>query len=244
MKGGKDEWKSVEPLFPKLHLNEVDKGGPRAPPRNKMAVSHQYNNLLSSRRPPEMFQIRPLPTPTVCPKGSLDLVCSASQRPVQRYNAISGGSSVGEFSILPNHKNDEDQQQQVLLNLMKRPQPYVFRSCSFSTTDDDKQNPPFPRFPDEFHEDSCLKHRRETGIEDKAVVDLTETDRSSSISRENRYSTTGRSSSPALRKREFGETDDPSSWYFTNRDLPLTPEDVVRVIGRKPFLIAKQTLLQ
>ena len=31
-----------EPLFPRLHINETEKAGPRAPPRNKMALYEQF----------------------------------------------------------------------------------------------------------------------------------------------------------------------------------------------------------
>lgn len=43
MKGEKDEGKQMVPLFPALHINDGDKGGPRAPPRNKMALYEEYN---------------------------------------------------------------------------------------------------------------------------------------------------------------------------------------------------------
>ncbi|ONK69245.1 uncharacterized protein A4U43_C05F20840 [Asparagus officinalis] len=44
MKGGKEEGKKmVEPLFPRLHVNDREKGGPRAPPRNKMALYGQFS---------------------------------------------------------------------------------------------------------------------------------------------------------------------------------------------------------
>lgn len=43
MKGGKDEGRGMDPLFPRLHISEADKGGPRAPPRNKIALCEQYN---------------------------------------------------------------------------------------------------------------------------------------------------------------------------------------------------------
>ncbi|KAL4580817.1 hypothetical protein LXL04_017021 [Taraxacum kok-saghyz] len=31
------------PMFPKLHVNHTEKGGPRAPPRNKMALYEQLS---------------------------------------------------------------------------------------------------------------------------------------------------------------------------------------------------------
>lgn len=43
MKRGKDEEKILEPMFPRLHVNDADKGGPRAPPRNKMALYEQLS---------------------------------------------------------------------------------------------------------------------------------------------------------------------------------------------------------
>ncbi|KAJ9568401.1 hypothetical protein OSB04_004367 [Centaurea solstitialis] len=46
----KDDGKKMDPLFPRLHISDTDKGGgPRTPPRNKMAISHQLN-LPSSQR--------------------------------------------------------------------------------------------------------------------------------------------------------------------------------------------------
>ncbi|XP_075479126.1 ELF3-like protein 2 isoform X2 [Primulina tabacum] len=48
MKGVKDEGKQIDhPLFPRFHVNDADRGGPRAPPRNKMALSEQYKHNLS-----------------------------------------------------------------------------------------------------------------------------------------------------------------------------------------------------
>lgn len=43
MKRGKDEDKTMGPMFPRLHVNDTEKGGPRAPPRNKMALYEQLS---------------------------------------------------------------------------------------------------------------------------------------------------------------------------------------------------------
>ncbi|KAE8718871.1 Detected protein of unknown function [Hibiscus syriacus] len=40
---GKDDDKIMEPMFPRLHVNDTEKGGPRAPPRNKMALYEQLS---------------------------------------------------------------------------------------------------------------------------------------------------------------------------------------------------------
>ncbi|GAB4837148.1 Protein EARLY FLOWERING [Ancistrocladus abbreviatus] len=51
MKRGNDDGKIVGPIFPRLHINDTEKGGPRPPPRNKMALyeqltfpSHRHNH--------------------------------------------------------------------------------------------------------------------------------------------------------------------------------------------------------
>ncbi|KAG2663477.1 hypothetical protein I3760_16G031500 [Carya illinoinensis] len=43
MKRGRDDEKITEPMFPRLHVNDTEKGGPRAPPRNKMALYEQLS---------------------------------------------------------------------------------------------------------------------------------------------------------------------------------------------------------
>ncbi|KAG6423390.1 hypothetical protein SASPL_113785 [Salvia splendens] len=43
MKRGKDEGKSTGPMFPRLHVSDTEKGGLRAPPRNKMALYEQLS---------------------------------------------------------------------------------------------------------------------------------------------------------------------------------------------------------
>lgn len=57
MKGERDEGKKMVPLFPGLHISDGDKGGPRAPPRNKMALFEEYS--VNSQGP----ELRPGPRP-------------------------------------------------------------------------------------------------------------------------------------------------------------------------------------
>ncbi|KAK8970090.1 Protein EARLY FLOWERING 3 [Platanthera guangdongensis] len=56
MKGGKEADKTMRPMFPRLHVNDTDKGGPRAPPRNKMSLYEQLsipsNKFISATLPP------------------------------------------------------------------------------------------------------------------------------------------------------------------------------------------------
>ncbi|KAG6389415.1 hypothetical protein SASPL_150883 [Salvia splendens] len=43
MKRGNDGEKIMGPMFPRLHVNDTEKGGPKAPPRNKMALYEQLS---------------------------------------------------------------------------------------------------------------------------------------------------------------------------------------------------------
>ncbi|KAF8724748.1 hypothetical protein HU200_020766 [Digitaria exilis] len=70
--GSKDEApdKVMGPLFPRLHVNDTVKGGPRAPPRNKMALYEQFSvpshRISSAAAPPG-----PAPAPRGTPSGPL-----------------------------------------------------------------------------------------------------------------------------------------------------------------------------
>ncbi|XP_042424386.1 ELF3-like protein 2 isoform X1 [Zingiber officinale] len=70
MKGEEGD-KIMGPLFPRLHVNDTDKGGPRAPPRNKMALYEQL------RVPSQRFNSSSF-APPFPPDHSNDLVPSLS----------------------------------------------------------------------------------------------------------------------------------------------------------------------
>lgn len=61
MRGGKDKMKVTSPMFPRLHVNDTEKGGPRAPPRNKVALYEQFS--VPSQRlnsgPASMLPLQP-----------------------------------------------------------------------------------------------------------------------------------------------------------------------------------------
>lgn len=58
MKRGKDDDKIMGPMFPRLHVNDTEKGGPRAPPRNKMALYEQLS-IPSQRFGSGMLPLNP-----------------------------------------------------------------------------------------------------------------------------------------------------------------------------------------
>lgn len=80
MKGGKEEGKIMGPMFPRLHVNDADKGGPRAPPRNKMALYEQHS--VPSQRLNRSSSALPLPHQNACllvPSNPLSQVSSLSR---------------------------------------------------------------------------------------------------------------------------------------------------------------------
>ncbi|XVE70965.1 hypothetical protein DITRI_Ditri10aG0112000 [Diplodiscus trichospermus] len=69
MKRGKDDEKIMGPMFPRLHVNDTEKGGPRAPPRNKMALYEQLS-IPSQRFNPGVLPLNPRNTSSLVPPGS------------------------------------------------------------------------------------------------------------------------------------------------------------------------------
>lgn len=56
MKRGIGEEETMGPMFPRLHVNDTEKGGPRAPPRNKMAL-YEHLSIPSQRYSPGDFPL-------------------------------------------------------------------------------------------------------------------------------------------------------------------------------------------
>lgn len=69
MRGGKEGENMASPMFPRLHVNDTDKGGPRAPPRNKMALYEQLSI------PSQRFNSSSLPLP---PQTARNVVAPSS----------------------------------------------------------------------------------------------------------------------------------------------------------------------
>ena len=69
MRGEKDEEKVLSPMFPRLHVNDTEKGGPRAPPRNKMALYEQLT-IPTQRFSSGSASATPLPSSTPAPLTS------------------------------------------------------------------------------------------------------------------------------------------------------------------------------
>ncbi|KAK7311404.1 hypothetical protein RJT34_09534 [Clitoria ternatea] len=69
MKRGKDDEKVMGPMFPRLHVNDTEKGGPRAPPRNKMALYEQFS-IPSQRFNSGVLPLNPNTSSNTAPPAS------------------------------------------------------------------------------------------------------------------------------------------------------------------------------
>lgn len=81
MKRGIDDEKNMGPMFPRLHVNDKEKGGPRAPPRNKMALYEQLS-IPSQRFNPGRLPLKPNNT------ANLASPASSSQGSVQEQSVF------------------------------------------------------------------------------------------------------------------------------------------------------------
>lgn len=70
MKRGKDDDKIMGPMFPRLHVNDTEKGGPRAPPRNKMALYEQLSIPTTQRFNPAGLPRNPSNSSSLVPAAS------------------------------------------------------------------------------------------------------------------------------------------------------------------------------
>ncbi|KAK2445756.1 protein EARLY FLOWERING [Trifolium repens] len=106
MKRGNDDDKVMGPLFPRLHVGDTEKGGPRAPPRNKMALYEQFSI------PSQRFNLQPHPntsTNTVPPSSS-------SQGNVTERNYVFPGHLTPETLIRQAGKHISHQSEGANLN--------------------------------------------------------------------------------------------------------------------------------
>ncbi|XP_051129476.1 protein EARLY FLOWERING 3-like [Andrographis paniculata] len=109
MKRGKDEEKMMGPMFPRLHVKDANKGGPRAPPRNKMALYEQFSipsqrhNHLSLPRVPTAT----VPSSTQRGVSERDVFASYKLQSESQYSQYSD-ISTPSMQVEPRKKLDED----------------------------------------------------------------------------------------------------------------------------------------
>ncbi|XP_047257185.1 protein EARLY FLOWERING 3 isoform X4 [Capsicum annuum] len=109
-RGGKGEEKLMGPLFPRLHVNDTEKGGPRAPPRNKMALYEQLS--IPSQRFKHGISNNPKSANYQGPGRERDVSFSAqlppSRHPAEKPHSCSSNSKTPLLPVDSNKKAEED----------------------------------------------------------------------------------------------------------------------------------------
>ncbi|PHT32617.1 hypothetical protein CQW23_28954 [Capsicum baccatum] len=109
-RGGKGEEKLMGPLFPRLHVNDTEKGGPRAPPRNKMALYEQLS--IPSQRFKHGISNNPNSANYQGPGRERDVSFSAqlppSRHPAEKPHSCSSNSKTPLLPVDSNKKAEED----------------------------------------------------------------------------------------------------------------------------------------
>ncbi|KAF5183319.1 Early flowering [Thalictrum thalictroides] len=108
MKGGKDDDKNMGPMFPRLHVNDTEKGGPRAPPRNKMALyeqlsipSQRFNSGSQTTLPAARNNAAPL-----VPVASLSQGGAHERPPAESDDNLNSDSSGGVYLRAKVHRSE------------------------------------------------------------------------------------------------------------------------------------------
>ncbi|KAK7351258.1 hypothetical protein VNO77_10571 [Canavalia gladiata] len=109
MKRGKEDEKVMGPMFPRLHVNDTEKGGPRAPPRNKMALYEQFS-IPSQRFSSGVLPLNPNSSSNTAPPGS------SSQGTVPERNYVFPGHLPPQVPVRRGEKYSSRQSEGVNLN--------------------------------------------------------------------------------------------------------------------------------
>ncbi|RDX76385.1 Protein EARLY FLOWERING 3, partial [Mucuna pruriens] len=83
-RGSEDDDKVVGPMFPRLHVNDAEKGGPRAPPRNKMALYEHFSVPSQRFNPNSSSNIVPPPTSSTQGNGHERSYAYSARLPSQK----------------------------------------------------------------------------------------------------------------------------------------------------------------
>ncbi|KAK6140766.1 hypothetical protein DH2020_025485 [Rehmannia glutinosa] len=256
MKRGKDEEKMMGPMFPRLHVNDTEKGGPRAPPRNKMALYEQLS----------------------IPSQRFSLPCNPNDMS-GNHSSQGGGSESGLFfsrQVPPRHPSEKQYSQysdlttplsQVEQHKRKLDEddyrvPIFIHSTPSKNSDTYSNNMDseklLPSNPPYFHHSLNFqtegKNKNGENSENRVRPEV-----------EKRYSSNSRKALPSdqnivhdlsddagsredgsCRPLQMGNLDCVSETSILDvvSELDMTPDDVVGVIGQKHFWKARRAIVQ
>ncbi|KAK4755922.1 hypothetical protein SAY87_009679 [Trapa incisa] len=261
MKGGKDGEK-IGPMFPRLHVNDAaEKGGPRAPPRNKMALYEQLS-IPSQRFNPVLLPAKPNGN-IMFPPSSSNQVVTADRR-----NCFHPQLPLSKPTLLPEKKSESLKSERsssfVQLRKRKKSDDEDMTVPVFSQLQEDHQknkkrnnNRDFiPSIPNYLHHPSLSTKNQKNGpernTEEAENVDG-ESDNANKCSqgRENNESQREvevanapeprRRNSPSCNTVSSDDVSETSALDSTSA-MDLSPDDVVAVLGQKHFWKARKAI--
>ncbi|KAH6835771.1 hypothetical protein C2S53_003011 [Perilla frutescens var. hirtella] len=155
MKRGNDGEKIMGPMFPRLHVNDTEKGGPRAPPRNKMALYEQLSI------PSQRFSHAVLPC-NLNNNTATSVHPSSQVRPSEKQCSQHSELSTSLVQVKQRKKMDEDDYR-VPIFIQPVPAEFDKYSNGINQEKDSSSNPPY------FHPALKFQKANETGMFQRSI---------------------------------------------------------------------------
>ncbi|KAL8537339.1 hypothetical protein ACS0TY_012474 [Phlomoides rotata] len=254
MKRGKDEEKIMGPMFPRLHVNDTEKGGPRAPPRNKMALYEQLS-IPSQRSSRMVIQCNlnnnvPNSVPPSSQGGGYDGGMFFSRQVRPRYPSEKQYSEYSELStqlprVVEQRKQlDEDD---CSVPIFIQPIPTEFDNYS-NNTNSYKTSLSNPAY---MHPSLKLQQAKETHIFESSMKQTVSSEDLPSenqnivhdLSNDTGSGDDGSCGPQQTGNLERGDSVSESSILDTVSSPDITPDDVVGIIGQKHFWKARRAIV-
>ncbi|KAL7166420.1 hypothetical protein ACSBR2_037155 [Camellia fascicularis] len=233
MKRGKDNEKIMQPMFPRLHVNDKEKGGPRAPPRNKMALYEQLSI------PSQRFNPNPKNTASVVPPPASSSQGTSHEGMffpphLQRSTHPAGKSYAGysDFNspLTPlehNKKHDEEDFMVPIFVQSEIGQDQRKNSNGIDREDDEPVRGIENGHSSILSRDSCLE---ELGSPNNPTF-------------ESGYHEDNRCESLQIAKGDREDDASETSMVDSIPGLDMSPDDVVGIIGQKQFWKARRAIV-
>ncbi|CAL5435714.1 unnamed protein product [Camellia sinensis] len=230
MKRGKDNEKIMQPMFPRLHVNDKEKGGPRAPPRNKMALYEQLSI------PSQRFNPNPKNTASVVPPPASSSQGTSHEGMffpphLQRSTHPAGKSYAGysDFNspLTPLEHDEEDFMVPIFVQLE------IGQDQRKNSNGIDREDDELVRGIENGHssilsKDSCLE---ELGSPNNPTF-------------ESGYHEDNRCESLQIAKGDREDDASETSMVDSIPGLDMSPDDVVGIIGQKQFWKARRAIVK
>ncbi|KAF2323514.1 hypothetical protein GH714_035863 [Hevea brasiliensis] len=236
MRGLKDEEKVMSPMFPRLHVNDTEKGGPRAPPRNKMALYEQLS-IPSQRFSSGSSPMLPLPPNSLVPSMS-----SSHDKPSADVSSSPSGEVKSIESLERAHPSSNQEHRSSSVGVLKSFHGKNAHYQNFLAVQDKavyKDNV-LVEFAGVIDKENASKVRSETCSRLSLGVAIRSHNgiENGSINHEEKQQASFEVGN-AERHDDVSET----STVDSISALDINPDDVVRVIGEKQFWKARRAIV-